>query len=89
MQSSPGFIILWVILLLLLLASGWRRRWWPFAIYLLGCIIFIVELNHGNGGWEDLADFATMIVIVLPLYAIGSIVWLVLHFVEINRRKRK
>ncbi|MBM7563166.1 hypothetical protein [Paenibacillus sacheonensis] len=85
-MHGPGYVILWVILLLVLLAAGWRRRWWPLAIYALGCLILLVEVNRGNGGWEDLAEFATLIVFVLPLYLIGSIVWLILYLVE---RKRK
>lgn len=59
------------------MAAGWRRRWWPFAIYAGGCAVLLVEVNRGNGGWDDLADFATLLVIVLPIYAIGSILWLV------------
>ncbi|NBD23283.1 hypothetical protein [Paenibacillus glycinis] len=88
-MHGPGYILLWAVLLLILLAAGWRRRWWAFAVYAVGCTILLVEVNRGNGGWDDLADFATLIVFVLPLYLIGTIVWAAGHFVRKHRAKQK
>lgn len=87
MHASPGLVVLWIVLVLLPAAAGWRRRWWPFAVYALGCVIFIVEANRGNDGWDDLADVATLVVIVLPLYVIASVVWLIQIVVGKYRKK--
>ncbi|SFI35471.1 hypothetical protein SAMN02799624_00547 [Paenibacillus sp. UNC496MF] len=88
-MHGPGYILLWLVLLLVLLAAGWRRRWWPFAAYAAGCVVFFVEVNRGNGGWDDLADFATFLVFVVPLYLIGTAAWLIMLLAERRRRTRR
>jgi hypothetical protein len=56
--------------------AGMRRYGIAAVIYLIGTVIFVVSLFKAKGGWEDLANFATLLVVVLPIYIIGTIVWI-------------
>lgn len=77
-----GYILLWIVLVALPLASLWNKRWWPSAVYLLGLIIFLYEVSREKGGWDDLADVATLIVVVFPIYIIASVIWVVNVFMD-------
>jgi uncharacterized membrane protein YccC len=81
-------VIIWIVLLALLALAVWKRRWWPFAVYLAGFLVFFFEDIKGNGGWEDLADFAMLIAVVIPIYIVGSVVWLVESLMDRHRNKR-
>ncbi|WP_219837334.1 hypothetical protein [Paenibacillus sp. R14(2021)] len=86
-MEGLGYVMIWIVLLLILLAAGWRRKWSPFAIYATGCLVLLLEELRNHGGWDDLAAFATLIVIVVPIYVVGTIVWLV-GWVLSRRRRR-
>ncbi|MFC4597835.1 hypothetical protein [Cohnella hongkongensis] len=74
-MHGPVYVIVWIVFVALPILAGFRRRWWPLGIYATGCLIMLqAQLRH-TGEWDDLGDFATMLVIVFPLYLIGSIVW--------------
>ncbi len=76
------FIILWVFLLFFPVMALYWRRWVVFAIYVLGCAAFLYSNLSRSDGWDDLADYATLLVIVTPLYIIASLVWIIAVFVS-------
>ncbi|MCD9021900.1 hypothetical protein [Cohnella silvisoli] len=86
-MQGPGYVFIWIFLLIIPIIALWKRRWWALALYVLGCIIFLVEVMKGNGGWDDLADFATLVVIVIPIYIVATIVWVV--GIIIDRKKKR
>lgn len=81
-----GYIIVWMVLVVTPLVALRRRRWWSSAIYLLGSIIFLSEVMRKKDGWDDLADVATLIVIVIPIYLIATLIWVVQVYMD---RKKK
>jgi len=86
-MHGPVYVLVWIVLLLLLAIAAWKRRWWPFGLYALGCLILLNAVLRDKGGWDDLADFATMLAIVFPIYLVGSIVWAGSSWIE-RRHKR-
>ncbi len=85
MYGSSYFLI-WLILLIIPVFALWKRRWWSLALYILGCLIFLGAVLKGKDGWDDLADLAMLILVVIPIYIVASIVWVVGSIME---RKRK
>jgi hypothetical protein len=86
-MSLPGEIvyILFIIAMLALpIITGIRRYWTAAVIYLIGTLLFALNLLRNRDGWEDLANFATLLVVVLPIYLVGTAVWIW----SANRRKR-
>jgi ABC-type proline/glycine betaine transport system permease subunit len=84
---GPVYVIIWIVLLALPVLAAWKRRWWTFVVYAAGCLVFLFEVDKGNGGWEDLANFATLIVVVIPIYIVGSVVWFVGVIMDRYRKK--
>lgn len=85
-MNQTGYVIVEIVMIVVTLSALWRRKWVPFALYAVADALYAYELlPHGNStGWEDLADFATLLVIVIPIYLIATIAW-VIHYL----RKRK
>lgn len=75
-MSGAGYVAIWVILLLFPALAAWRRKWWSVALYVVGLAVFLYSVLRDNTGWDDLADFAMLIIIVAPLYVIATVVWL-------------
>ncbi|MFC5700132.1 hypothetical protein ACFPVX_02450 [Cohnella faecalis] len=74
-MSAVGYATIWAILLLFPALAAWRRKWWPVALYVIGLLIFLYSVLQDNTGWDDLADFAMLIIVVAPLYVIATVVW--------------
>jgi hypothetical protein len=77
-MSIQGEIVYTIFAILMVVApiiAGMQRYGIPAVIYLIGIVIFVASLFQDKGGWEDLANFATLLVVVLPIYIIGTIVW--------------
>ncbi|WP_123040561.1 hypothetical protein [Cohnella candidum] len=72
-----GYVLLWIVLIILPIYSAWKKRWLVSAVYAAGCLIFLYSVLQHRDGWEDLADIATLIVVVIPVYLIASIIWLI------------
>jgi ABC-type proline/glycine betaine transport system permease subunit len=85
-MQGTVYVFIWIVLLLIPAIAAWKRRWWPFSIYVVGCLIFLYSVLKGKDGWDDLADFATLIVVIIPIYIVASIVWFVGYIV--NRKKQ-
>jgi hypothetical protein len=84
---GPVYVIIWIVLLTLPVMAAWKRRGWPFVVYVVGILVFLFEVNKSHVGWEDLANFAMLIVVVIPIYIVGSVVWLVGVMMDRNRKK--
>lgn len=80
-MNQVGFIIVDIVMIAVTLGAWWRKRWIPFALYAIADALYLYEvLRHGTRtGWEDLANFATLIVIVVPIYLAATIVWVFTH----------
>ena len=87
-MHGPVYAAAWVVFVVLPLLAGLKRRWWVLGIYALGCLVMLQAQLRNTGEWDDLGDFATMLVFVFPLYLIGSIVWIVQAAVDRSKRKR-
>jgi hypothetical protein len=74
-QGEFAFIFIWIVLLTLPIVTAIRRYWVAFGVFALGSLLFIFEIAKSKDGWDGLADLATLIVVVLPLYAAGLIAW--------------
>jgi hypothetical protein len=70
------YVIVWIVLLAIPALAAWKRKWWPFDIYVLGCLLFLSTSLRVNDGWDDLADFAMLVTIVIPIYIVATIVWI-------------
>ncbi|MDF2670817.1 MAG: hypothetical protein K0R67_3123 [Paenibacillus sp.] len=81
-------VILWIILLFFPVMALYWRRYAAFSIYILGCAAYLYSTWRNSDGWEDLADFATLLVIVIPLYILACLVWVFTLWME-RRRKSK
>jgi hypothetical protein len=75
-DMGVGLILIWIILLFFPVMALYWRRWLVFSIYSLGCLTFLIANLRNLDGWNDLASFAMLLVIVVPLYVLASIVWL-------------
>jgi hypothetical protein len=75
-QGEIVYIIFAILMVFAPIIAGIRRYGIAAVIYLIGTVIFVVSLFKAKGGWEDLANFATLLVVVLPIYIIGTIVWI-------------
>jgi hypothetical protein len=78
------YFLFWALMLVVPIIAGIRRYWFAVIIYLIGTLLFLSTLFKDRSGWEDLANLATLLVIVLPIYLIGTVVWIVSAY----RRKR-
>jgi hypothetical protein len=79
-MTIPGAIFYFLFLTLMFIVpiiAGIRRYWFAAIIYLIGTLLFLSTLFKDRSGWNDLANFATLLVIVLPIYLIGTVVWIV------------
>jgi hypothetical protein len=85
-MTGIGYVIIWIVLLAIPTVALWKRRWWPSALYILGCLIFLISVLKRNDGWDDLADFAMLIVVIIPIYIVATIIWII--GVVMNRRKK-
>jgi hypothetical protein len=83
MSGGAGYAVVWIVLSFFPIMTAWKRQWFAFAVYLAGWLIFLYSVLHDRDGWGQLADIATLIVIVIPLYLISSIIWL------IGKRKKR
>jgi heme/copper-type cytochrome/quinol oxidase subunit 4 len=83
MSGAAGYVVVWIVLSFFPIMTAWKRQWFAFAVYLAGWLFFLYSVLQDKGGWGQLADIATLIVIVIPLYLISSIIWL------ISKRKNK
>ena len=81
-----GYIIVDIVMIVVTLGALWRRQWVPLGLYLIADAVYAYELLRSNGktGWDDLADLATLLVIVAPIYLIATIYWV---FDRFRRRK--
>ena len=84
-MSNVAYIIIWTVLLFFPLTAAIRRYWPAFVIYAVACAIFLVQMLRNHGGWDDLADAATLLTVIGPIYVVGSIAWLINYL----KRKRK
>jgi uncharacterized membrane protein YhaH (DUF805 family) len=85
-MQGNGYVFIWIVLLAIPTIALWKRRWWPSALYIVGCLIFLIAVLQSKDGWDDLADFAMLIVVIIPIYIVASIIWIVGVFM--NRRKK-
>jgi hypothetical protein len=85
-QGEFAFIFIWIVLLSLPIVTFVRRYWTAFGIFALGSLLFIIEITKSKDGWDVLADIATLIVVVLPIYIVGLIAW---GWSSYRRRKLK
>ncbi len=86
-MSTAGvivYVIFWILMIAAPIITGMQRYWMASVIYLIGTLIFVVNLLQDKDGWEDLANFATLLVVVLPIYLVGTAVWIW----SAQRRKR-
>ncbi|WP_027084468.1 hypothetical protein [Cohnella panacarvi] len=76
-MNQVGFIIVDIVMIAVTCGALWRQRWIPFALYAIADALYLYEmLRHGAGtGLEDLSEFATLIVIVVPVYLVATLVW--------------
>ena len=88
-MHGPVYVATWILLLLLPVIAAWKRKWWPFAVYAIGIVVLLNAVLRNTGEWDDLGDFATLIVIVFPIYIIGSILWIILQYIDRRRLKKK
>lgn len=77
--------LVWIIVLAVAmgavtLGAAWRRRWVPFALYALADILQFYDVGQDKDGWEELAFFVKLLVIVLPIYAVATAIWVYLHY---------
>jgi hypothetical protein len=70
------YIVFCVLMIVVPIITGIRRYWIATAIYIAGSLLFVTSLFKDRGGWEDLANFATLIVVVLPIYIVGTAAWI-------------
>jgi hypothetical protein len=71
------YFLFLAIMLIFPIIAGTRHYWIAAIIYLIGTLFYISTLFRDRSGWEDLASFANLIVVVLPIYILGTIVWIV------------
>jgi hypothetical protein len=86
-MSLPGeivYIVFIIAMLTLPIITGIRRYWTTAVIYLIGTLLFAMSLLRNRDGWADLANFVTLLVVVLPIYIIGTAIWIW----SAQRRKR-
>jgi len=76
LQGEIAYIICWIILLTVPIIAGFKRHWVPAVIYLIGSVVFLSSLLKADNGWNDLASFATLLVVVIPIYIVGTAVWI-------------
>jgi hypothetical protein len=69
------YIIFCVLLIIVPIIAGTWRYWVAAVIYFVGSVLFVTSLFRDRGGWNDLANFATLLVVVLPIYILGTVVW--------------
>lgn len=84
-MNGAGYVFIWIVLLFIPAVAAYRRKWWPFSLYVVGCLIFLNAVLKGKDRWDDLADFAMLIVVIIPIYILATIVWVVGYI--INRKK--
>lgn len=82
-----GFVygVIWIVLTLFPVLAAWKRCWIATGIYSLGWLIFLIFVLRSHGGWDDLVDVALLLFVVVPTYAVASIVWLV----ELLKKRRQ
>ena len=85
-MNQVGFVIVDIVMIVATLCALWRKQWIPFALYAIADAVYGYQLlrHGGRTGWEDLANVATLIAIVVPIYVIATIVW---AFARPRRRK--
>lgn len=76
-MQGISYLFIWIVLLAIPIFSLWKRQWLVSAIYGVGIIIFLVSVLKNNEGWSDLADFATLLVVVIPIYIVATFIWVV------------
>jgi peptidoglycan/LPS O-acetylase OafA/YrhL len=76
LQSESNYMIISIVLLLFPILTAIQHYWLASGIFLLGFILFLYSVFSSKPGWDDLADIATLIVIVLPIYIVGGFVWI-------------
>lgn len=82
-----GYVLVWIVLVAMPAVSLWNKRWLPSALYLLGIVIFLYGVLRRKDGWDDLADIATLIAVVIPIYLIATLLWVVNVIMERNKNK--
>jgi len=86
-MNNTWYVVVGIALIVIPAIAAWKRRWWAFAVYVIGSLVFLNEAIKGNGGWDALADFATLIIIVIPIYIVATIVWIAGTLRDRSRRK--
>lgn len=84
-MQNPGYVLIWIVLLLFPILAAWKKRWLACGIYLAGCVLFFISTWRELNGWGDLAAIATLLVVVGPIYILGTLVSLI----SFLRRKNK
>lgn len=84
-MNDFAYAIIWIVLLVFPLITFFKRYWIASTMYSIGCLIFLWSTLRDNGGWDDLADFATLLVVIAPIYLVGTVVWAFYFY----KRKRK
>ncbi len=77
-MNQVGFIIVDIVMIAVTVGALWSKRWISFALYAIADGLYFYEvLRRGpDTGWEDLANVATLIVVVVPIYVVATIVWI-------------
>jgi hypothetical protein len=84
LKGEVVYVIFWIVILVAPIITGIRRYWTAAVIFLIGILLFAMSLFRANNGWNDLANFATLLIVVLPIYLVGTVVWIW----TMQRRKR-
>jgi magnesium-transporting ATPase (P-type) len=75
-MSGFVYVLLWVVLTAIPLMAAWKKQWLAFAVYAAGWLLFLYSVLQRKDGWDDLADLATFMVVVVPIYLVATVIWL-------------
>jgi len=87
-MEGLAYLVALIVFALLPILAGMKRRWWPLGFYAVGCLIMLQALLRDSGDWDALWDIAMMLVFVIPLYLVGTIVWIAQSIFERRMRKK-
>lgn len=83
---SAVYYIIGLVMLVVPLVAAVKRYWAACAIYLVADAIYLYGMTQDRGGWERLAEAALLVAVVVPLFAVASLVWLVTFLLRRRRR---
>lgn len=86
-MGSWGYAAIWAVMTFFPVITAWKRRWAAFAVYTAGWLFYLYSVMQYKDGWDDLADIAILIIVVIPVYLIASIIWIVTAGRKSGRRR--